>query len=158
MDTTELDTAYRHLLTAAGAISDTAPLAADSRSDIDWTLSHIALSDRILAAAARDVLTGLPATVDNREAMNETAISSLIASTTHTRRVDLVSRNAADLGAAIRAIPDQAAAIPVTLRLVSRDGQPLPEQRLPWGTLIRLRATEHLPGHTERISLLAFAE
>ena len=125
MDTTELDSAYRHLLTAAGAISDTVPLAADSRSDVDWTLSHIALGDRILAAAARDVLTGLPTIVDNREAMDENVISSLIASTTHTQRVDLVSRNAADLGAAIRENPDQAAAIPVTLLLVSRDGRPL---------------------------------
>lgn len=158
MDTTELDDDYRNLLTAAGAISDTAPLAADSRSDIDWTLSHIALSDCILAAAARDVLTGLPAIVDNREVLDETAISSLIASTTHTRRVDLVSRNAADLGAVIRAPPDQAAVIPVKLRLVSRDGQPVPEQRLPWGTLVRLRASEHLPGHTVRIRLLASTE
>ncbi|MFD8549409.1 hypothetical protein [Streptomyces sp. NPDC059649] len=139
MDTTELGNAFRHLLTAAGAISDTALLAADSRSDIDWTLSHIAFSDRVLAAAARDVRTGLPTFVDNREAMDENAISSLIASTTQ-----------------IRAIP--AAAIPVSLRLVSRDGQPLPEQRLPWGTVFRLRATEHLPGHTERISLFASTE
>ncbi|POX38761.1 hypothetical protein C3486_21440 [Streptomyces sp. Ru73] len=158
MDTTELDNAYRHLLAAAGVIGDTAPLAPDSRSGIDWTLSHIALSDRILAAAARDVLTGLPAIVDNREAMDEAAISSLIASTTHTQRVDLVSRNAADLSAVLRATPDQAAAIPVTLRLVSREGRPLPEQRVPWGDLIRLRATEHLPGHTTRIRLLASAQ
>ncbi|KOU49454.1 hypothetical protein ADK54_10470 [Streptomyces sp. WM6378] len=133
-------------------------MAADSRSDIDWTLSHIALSDRILAAAAHDVLTGLLTIVDNREAMDENAISSLIASTTHTQRVDLVSRNSADLGAAIRATLEQAAAIPVPLRLVSRDGQPLPEQRLRRGTLVRLRATEHIPGHTERINLLASAE
>lgn len=158
MDTTELDVAYRHLLTAAEAIGSTTRLAADSRSDIDWTLSHIALSDLMLAAVARNVLNDVPAIVDNREAMDETAISSLIASTTHTQRVDLVSRNAADLGAVIRATPDQAAVRPVKLRLISRDGQPVPEQQLPWGILVRLRATEHLPGHTERIRLLASAE
>ncbi|MEV6796603.1 hypothetical protein AB0M87_32640 [Streptomyces sp. NPDC051320] len=158
MDTTELDVAYRHLLTAAGAISDTTPLAVDSRSDINWTLSHIALSDRILAAAARDVLTGFPAIVDNRNAMDDTAINTLIASTTHTQRVQLVRRNAADLGAVIRAIPDHAAAMPVKLHLVSRDGQSVPEQRLPWSDLILLRATEHLPRHTERLTLLASEE
>ncbi|MFI6730572.1 hypothetical protein [Streptomyces atratus] len=158
MGTTEFDVAYRHLLAAAGAISVTTPLAADLRSDIDWTLSHIALSDRILAAAARDVLTGLPVIVDNRNAMDDTAIRSLVASTTHTQRVDLVSRNAADLGAVIRATPDHAADMPVKLHLVGRDGQPVPEQRLSWGDLLRLRATEHLPGHTERLRLLASAE
>lgn len=157
MDTTALDDAYQLLLAAAGAIGDTATAAADARADIDWTLSHIALSDRMLAATAREVSVGRPATVDNREAMDETAIDSLIASTTHTQRVDLVRRNAADLGAVIRAMPDQAAAAPVTLRLVDRDGRPVPEQRLPWGDLVRLRATAHIPGHAERIRSLTSA-
>lgn len=158
MDATELDVAYRHLLTAAEAISDTAPLAADARSAIDWTLSHIALSDRILAAAAREVLSGLPATVDNRDAMEDRAIASLVASTTHAQRIDLVRRNAADLSALIGAIPDHTAGTPVRLHLVSRDGRPVPDQQLAWRDLIRLRATEHLPGHTARLRSLASAE
>lgn len=79
--------------------------APEARSGIDWTLSRIALSDRILAAAARDVLTGLSPVVDNREAMDNAAITALIASTTRIQRVDLVRRNAGDLSAALKTIP-----------------------------------------------------
>ncbi|MFI6920893.1 hypothetical protein ACIBIZ_13145 [Nonomuraea spiralis] len=158
MNTTRLDAAYRDLLAAAEAISDTATLAAPARSAADWTLSHLALSDRVLAAAARDVLAGLPVTVDNREAMDDTAVNSLVASTTHAQRVDLVRRNATDLSTVIKAIPDDAAATPVRLRLVTRDGEPLPDQQVSFGELIRLRATEHVPGHTARLRTLATTE
>ncbi|WP_143737134.1 hypothetical protein [Microbispora sp. GKU 823] len=155
MDTTELDAAYRNLLTAAEAITDTTALPAHARSAVDWTLSHLALSDPILATAARNVLTGPPTTIDNRQAMDSTAIDSLIISTTHAQRVDLVRRNATDLSTAIKAIPDHAAATLVRLRLVSRDGQPVPDQQLSWSDLICLRATEHLPGHAARLRALA---
>ncbi|MGW2180410.1 hypothetical protein ACWCXX_20350 [Streptomyces sp. NPDC001732] len=155
MDTTGLDAAYRRLLTAAEAISDTRVLATDARSAVDWTLSHLALSDRILATAARDLLAGLPVVIDNRDAMDSTAIASLIASTTHARRIDLVRRNAADLVALITAIPEHTSAAPVRLHLVDRDGRQLPDQQLPWNGLIRLRATEHLPGHAARLTGLS---
>ncbi|MGW4126073.1 hypothetical protein [Nocardia sp. NPDC004711] len=158
MDTTEFDAAYDGLLAAAGSIIDTTLLAPDVRSGIDWTLSHIALSDRVLAAAARDVLTGLFPAVDNRKAMDDAAITALIASTTHIQRVDTIRRNARDLSSVIRTIPDHAAATPVLLRLVSRDGRPLPDQQLLWSDLIRLRAIEHIPGHTEKLTALASTE
>jgi hypothetical protein len=103
-------------------------------------------------------VSDVPAVVDNRDAMDETAINSLIASTTHAQRVERVNRNAGDLGALIRAIPDHAADVPVKIRLVDRHGEPVPEQRLPWGDLIRLRATEHVPGHAERLRSFASAE
>lgn len=157
MNTTEFDAAYHGLLTAAESISGTTSLAPDARSAIDWTLSHIALSDRVLTAAARDVLTGLSPVVDNREAMDSTAITALIARSTHLQRVAMVRRNASDLSAVIRTIPDHAAATPALLRLVSREGQPLPDQRLLWSDLIRLRATEHIPGHTQKLTALASA-
>ncbi|GHE14568.1 hypothetical protein [Streptomyces alanosinicus] len=140
---------------AATEAINTATPSLHARSAIDWTLSHLALSDRILAAAAREVLTGLPVTIDNRRAMDNTAIASLVASTTHTQRVDLVRRNATDLSTVIKAIPDHAATTLVQLRLVGRDGQPVPDQQLSWSDLIRLRATEHLPGHAARLRALA---
>jgi len=95
VDATEFDAAYQGLLTAAESIGDTASLAPDTRSAIDWTHGHFALSDRVLAAAARDVLAGLPPVVDNHDAMDNTTITALIASTTHLQRVKLVRRNAA---------------------------------------------------------------
>ncbi len=154
MDTTELDAAYRTLLTTAASIADTGVLPQKARTAIDWTLTHIALSDRLLAATARDVLIGLAPVVDNRAAMDDAAVTTVIASTTHLERVELVRRNADDLVAALKAIPEHAAATPVLLRLVDRDVRPLPEQRLPWREVVRLRATEHIPGHTARIAAL----
>ncbi|RKT86945.1 hypothetical protein SAMN05421805_12429 [Saccharopolyspora antimicrobica] len=147
MDTAEIDAAYRNLLSIAESIA-----APNERSLVDWTLSHIALSDRILAGTARDVLAGVPPVVDNRSAMDDATITALIASTSHDQRVDMVRRNAADLASAIRAIPARAAATPVLLRLVDREGRSLPEQCLPWSDLVELRATEHIPGHAARLA------
>ncbi|MFI9051981.1 hypothetical protein [Streptomyces sp. NPDC053427] len=155
MDATELDAAYTDLLSEAEAIGDTTPLSADAQSAVDWTLAHLALSDRMLATAARGILSGLSVTIDNRDTLENTAIASLVASTTHAQRVDVVRRNAADLTTVIKAIPDHAAATPVQLHLVGRDGRPVPDQELPWDDLIRLRASEHLPGHTARLKALA---
>ncbi|MFI7612117.1 hypothetical protein ACIBP6_12935 [Nonomuraea terrae] len=154
MNTTALRTAYDGLLAVAEAIGAT-PLTADVRSAVDWTLSHVALSDRLLAAAARDVLSGRPVTVDNRDAMDEAAIASLTGSTTHAERVDLVRRHAAGLRALVEAMPDEAAATPVRIRLVGRDGRAHPDQRITWSELIRLRAEEHVPGHAARLRALA---
>ncbi|MCI2420722.1 hypothetical protein MOQ72_25055 [Saccharopolyspora sp. K220] len=152
MDTSSLDAAYRDLIHNAEAIIDSTRLSEDARSLIDWTTAHLALSDRILAAAARDVLTGVPAVVDNREAMNAKAIDALIGATSPQERVDLVRRNAADLIATVQAVPEHAADTPVRLSIVDRDGHPVPDQQLPWSELIHLRATQHVPGHAARIA------
>ncbi len=62
MNTRDLAAAYQHLFDAAQAISDTSPLDADQRADVDWTLCHIALSDRILSVTARQVRSDPPQT------------------------------------------------------------------------------------------------
>ncbi|MGP4019733.1 hypothetical protein [Saccharopolyspora sp. 5N708] len=153
MDTTGLDAAYRDLIRNAEA-TDSTRLSADARSLIDWTMAHLALSDRILAATARDVLSGIPAVVDNREAMDSATVEALINTTTHQERIDLVRHNAAEFTAAVQAVPEHAAHHPVRVRLVDRDGQPAADQELPWSELIRLRATQHLPGHATRLAEL----
>ncbi|EPD91322.1 hypothetical protein HMPREF1486_05258 [Streptomyces sp. HPH0547] len=91
---------------------------------------------RRFAAGARDVLSGAPAVVDNRAAMDDTAIGTLIASTTHTKRIGLVRGAADGLLAVIRTIPDHAAGRTVRLRPVNREGQPVPEQSMPWHRLV----------------------
>ncbi|WP_055499852.1 hypothetical protein [Streptomyces albus] len=154
MDTSALDLAYRRLLTTAAALDDHSLTESPARDDTDWTLAHIALSDRLLAATARDVLTGAPAVVDNRAAMDDTAIGTLIASTTDAQRIGLVRGAADGLLAVIRTIPGHAAGRPVRLRLVNREGQPVPEQSMPWHRLVELRASTHIPGHTERLAAL----
>jgi len=155
MDATAFDLAYQDLLAAAGSIGESTSLSPDQQDAIDWTLSHIALSDRTLAATARDVLTGRSPVVDNRDAMDDATISALITATNHLQRVDLVRRNAADLSGVITSMPEHVATTLVELRLVSRDGRSLPPQQLPWADLIRLRATDHIPGHAARITALA---
>lgn len=51
----------------------------------------------------------------------------------------------------ITAITDLDGDAPVRLHLVTRTGTPAPDQGLPWNELIRIRATEHLPGHAARL-------
>jgi hypothetical protein len=155
MDTADLDAAYYGLIATAEAITEANQLPAATRATIDWTLSHLALSDRVLAAAARDVLAGIPTLIDNREAMDNPTITALITSTSHAQRIDLVRRNAADLIAVLHATPDHAAHTPVQFRMLDREGHQAPEQHLPWNKLIRMRATEHLPGHTARLTAIA---
>lgn len=46
MDTTQLEAAYRSLLTLVESIPDTTRYPPAAREDIDWALSHISLSDR----------------------------------------------------------------------------------------------------------------
>ena len=155
MDTTDFDAVYSDLLRVAESIRDTANHPVPARDDIDWTLSHIALSDSLLAEAARDIHHGRDAVVNNRGAMNETAITELIASTTHQQRVAMVSDHARELRDALDAIPDRAAERPVLLRLFDRAGDALPEQHTAWQDLITLRITTHIPGHTARIRTYA---
>ncbi|GAA3166762.1 hypothetical protein [Nonomuraea salmonea] len=56
--------------------------------------------------------------------------------------------HATDLITAITGLDGDA---PVRLHLVTRTGTPAPDQGLPWNELIRIRATEHLPGHAARL-------
>ncbi|MEV4760710.1 hypothetical protein AB0J86_37185 [Micromonospora sp. NPDC049559] len=152
MNITELAGAYRELLAAAGAITDTAQLPPVPRATVDWTLSHVALSDTMLATAAARVRDGLPAEVDNRDAMDERAIAALVDATTHAERVDRVRANGEALVATVRTIPDERADTLVRLRIVDRSGRQVVDERRPWSELVRLRATEHLPGHAARIA------
>ncbi|MGW6555349.1 hypothetical protein ACWGBV_34420, partial [Streptomyces sp. NPDC055051] len=97
MKTNELLLAYQELLDAAELITDTSPLGESDRAQIDWILAHIALSDRALAEAGRDVLAGRAARLDNERAMSKSEIGRILASTTHAERAELVRRNAMEL-------------------------------------------------------------
>ncbi|MER5394343.1 hypothetical protein [Saccharopolyspora sp. NPDC002686] len=155
MNTNALETAYPELIRNAEAITDATPLTEQARTLADWTIAHVALSDRILAAAARDLLVGAPVVVDNREAMDPATLNALISRTSHQERIALVRRNADYFTATVQCIPDHAARIPVRLSLVDRDGNSVPDRHLPWDELIHVRATQHLPGHAARLAELA---
>lgn len=157
MHTRELANAYENLLDAAESITESTPLTPDERSDTDWTLSHVALSDRLLATAAREILAGESTLIDNFPAMDPAAISALIASTTHVQRIDAVRRNGAEFLELVGQTPEQAGETSVRLRIFDRDGRHSSDTQLPWGELIRLRAREHVPGHAARLAAFAAA-
>jgi hypothetical protein len=155
MDTTDLADAYHQLIEAAGGITDTTGTAAE-RADVDWLLAHIALSDRILATAARHVLAGTPeVVVDNAPAMDERTIGELIAATTHPERIDVLRRNAAELIDLITQIPESAASTQVRLRIHNRQGQHVSDSQLAWDGLVRIRAEKNIPGHALRLADIA---
>lgn len=157
MNTRDLAAAYQHLFDAAQAISDTSPLDPDQRADVDWTLCHIALSDRILSAAAGQVRSDRPQTtgklvVDNQPAMDPDAIAAMTASTTHHDRIAAVRQHAATLITELDQTPDQAAQAPLTLRFHDKTGQHVGDTDMTWADLIDLRTRQHIPAHATRLA------
>ncbi|MFI9206026.1 hypothetical protein [Streptomyces sp. NPDC053048] len=156
MDITDLAEAYRQLVNAAEGITDSTPVTATERADVDWRLAHIALSDRILASAARDVLGGAESVlVDNQPAMDAHAIAGLIASTTHPQRIDAMRRNAAELMDLLELTGEGAGNTTVHLRIHDRDGRHVSDSRMTWSDLIGVRANQNIPGHAVRLAELA---
>lgn len=152
METKDLSRAYKELLAAAEAVTDDGPLTDADRAQTDWLLAHIALSDRALADAARQVLTGQEARIDNASAMSKTEIGRVIAATTHAERIDMVQRNAQELIDLLDRTPDSAAVSSVRARLVDRSGEVVFDSDLTWGDVVKMRAVEHIPGHAATIA------
>ncbi|MDH6131845.1 hypothetical protein P3T37_001219 [Kitasatospora sp. MAA4] len=151
MDTSQLNHAYRTLLDAANGLTEDDPLSEAARADVDWTLAHLALSDRLLASTARSILAARPGELDNTAAMSPQAIAALVDATSHFQRVDMVRRNAAELTALLERIPYHHGTTPVSVRLVDRAGSTVFTGNVPWGEIVRRRAQDQLPGHTARL-------
>jgi hypothetical protein len=152
VETKDLSRAYKELLAAAEAITDGGPLAEADRAQTDWLLAHIALSDRALADAARQVLAGQEGRIDNASAMSKTEIARVISATTHAERIDMVRRNAQELIDVLERTPDSAATASVRARLVDRAGEVVFDTDLAWGAVVRMRAVEHIPGHAATLA------
>ncbi|MFF4652765.1 hypothetical protein [Streptomyces sp. NPDC001380] len=162
MDTTSLRTAYTGLLdaaAAAGAAAQAGRPTAEPPGEpgAERTLAHVALGDRLLAAAARRLLEGATPSVDNAPAVDPAAIDALTSSAGHDVLADLVRRNAAELLGLVERLPDDAALRLVRVRLVDGSGREAFSGEVPWGELLRVRAEEHLPGHADRLRRLAAA-
>lgn len=151
METTVLEEAYAGLITAALAAPPQQPAAPAGGRGTDWTLAHIALSDRLLASTAREILTSVPPVLDNGPAMDPAAIEELTSSAGRDVLVELVRRNGAELVGLIARIPSENRSVPVAVRLVGDTGQELFAGPMPWGEIVRVRAEEHIPGHTARL-------
>ncbi|MEU3558223.1 hypothetical protein [Streptomyces fragilis] len=148
MDTKELFRAYKELFAAAEHIADDPLLVGADRTQVDWTLAHIALSDRALVDVGHAVLSGEDAVLDNAQAMSKSEIGRVISSTSYGERVEMVRRNAAALIDVLDISPEETSDATVRARLVDREGKVVFDEDLKWGDVICMRATEHLPGHT----------
>ena len=90
MNTDRLVAAYDDLLTAA-ALLDLASLAAPQRDEAEWLIAHLILSDPILIAAAGHLLEGADTVVvDKRHAMDDDAITTVLASLSHDDRIQAI--------------------------------------------------------------------
>ncbi|MBP2706816.1 hypothetical protein JOL79_23705 [Microbispora sp. RL4-1S] len=154
MRTEDLSQAYDKLLSVAGAITDDDPITEAARTQIDWVITHIALSDRMLADTARSILNGREAYVDNASAMSSTTIGTLVSTSSHRDRVDMARHNAHVLIGILDEMPQAAADVDVRTRLVNRDGETVFDGFLAWGDIIHTRTTQHIPGHTATLARL----
>ncbi|MEW2043785.1 hypothetical protein AB0885_43745, partial [Streptomyces sp. NPDC005534] len=159
METAVLEEAYAGLIAAATAapLGHQASAPRPDEHDADWTLAHIALSDRLLASTARQVLAGDPAGLDNGPAMDPKAVEELTSSVDRDVLVELVRRNAAEFVGLLAQTPENQRATPVIVRLVGDKGEELFSGAVPWGEIVRLRAEDHIPGHTGRLRRMARA-
>ncbi|MEU8789557.1 MmgE/PrpD family protein [Streptomyces sp. NPDC048643] len=159
METAALEEAYTGLIAAAtaAALGDRPSVPQPGERDADWTLAHVALSDRLLASTARQVLAGDAAGLDNGPAMDPKAIEELTSSVDRDVLVELVRRNAAEFVGLLARTPQNQRATPVSVRLVGDQGEELFSGAVPWGEIVRLRAEDHLPGHTGRLRRIARA-
>lgn len=151
MDVDTLAGAYRRLTSAARRVAGSDALSTADWAQIDWTLSHVLLSDAMLAETARRMLAGEPASIDNSGAMDTSAISTLIDTTSHAERIVMVSDNADRLVELIGRMPGESAAVMVPTRLVDRAGKEVLNDTLRWGDLVKARSTEQIPGHAARL-------
>ncbi|WP_335941535.1 hypothetical protein [Streptomyces sp. PTD5-9] len=155
MDITALASEYDSLIAQAEAITDTTPLEAATRADVDWRLCHIALADRIITTALREQINGHPATVDNQPSMDPDRIKKMISTTTHAQRVDSVRRNWAELRSLLVACSPTDTQARLTLRMHDRDGEYVSDSVLTWSDLIEMRTTRHIPGHRDALAQAA---
>ncbi|MEV5178059.1 hypothetical protein AB0L10_45345, partial [Streptomyces flaveolus] len=106
------------------------------------------------ADAARQVLAGKEARIDNASAMSKTEIARVISATTHAERIDMVRRNAREFIDLLDRTPDAAGAASVRARLLDRSGTVVFDSDLAWGDVVKMRAVEHIPGHAATLASL----
>jgi len=149
VDSTELRHAYATFLDVAREGGFGLP-PADG-----WTaeqvLAHIALNDRALIAATRDVLAGVPTSLDNRP------VTSGVRLARHARErgglspliedIDTSSRTLCDL---VDRMDDHLARTEVPTHLVDGDEVRL-DGPLPWGRVVGGASRYHLEVHAEQL-------
>jgi hypothetical protein len=140
MDTTDLRKAYESVAVEAEAGGFGAPPPGEW--DAGRIVGHLALGDDLLAAVTADILAGRPARFDNRASLQPAAVD-----------VDVLRRSGARLCDLIDRLTDEQAATVVPVFI--QDGDEIRVDRpMPWGMLLGIQASFHLPAHGEQLKAL----
>jgi hypothetical protein len=150
METEQLALAYERLVAAATEAGRTG-LTEDQRAQVDWTLGHVVLSDRMLTDVAWRVRAGREARIDNGGAMDERAIAAVVATSSHDERTTMVANQARALLAVIADTATDRATTVLPARLVDRTGTEVFSGEVVWGELLSARANHQIPGHAARL-------
>lgn len=152
MDTNELEKAYRELLDVGRQGGFGAP--PEGEWGAEMVLAHVAVNDRLLAAATAAVLDGRPAPYDNTASASEPLLEALAqAAGDWDGLLAEVRRCGLALVALTRQLDDAQAATPVETRIID-GGQVRVEAPLPWSGVLVTHAQVHLLEHAEQLRSL----
>lgn len=152
MDTTELEEAYRGLLDLAREGGFGSP--PDNGWGADLVLAHVAVNDRLLAAATAAVLDGRPAPYDNTVSASEPLLEALArAAGDWDGLLAEVRRCGLALVMLARQLDDAQATTPVQTRIVD-GGDVRVEAPMPWSGVLATHAQVHLIEHAQQLRSL----
>jgi hypothetical protein len=140
MDTTDLRKAYEGVAVevAAGGFGPPPP----GEWDAGRIVGHLALNDDLLAAVTADILAGRPARFDNRASLQPSPAGVEVLRRSGARLCDLAGQ----------LTPEQAATV---VPVLIQDGEDIAVDRpMPWGVLLGIQASFHLPAHGEQLRAL----
>jgi hypothetical protein len=140
VDTTELRKAYESVAVeaAAGGFGPPPP----GEWDAGRIVAHLTLNDGLLASTTEAVLAGRPASFDNRPSLDPEpgTVEALRAS--GARLCDLMDRLTEEQAATV---------VPILIQ----DGTEIAVDRpMPWGVLLGIQASFHLPAHADQLRAL----
>jgi hypothetical protein len=140
MDTTELRAAYE----SVAAEVDTGGFGPPPPGEWDAgrIVAHLALNDDLLASVTEAVLAGLAVGFDNRASLRPEPAT-----------VDVLRRSGARLCDLVDRLTEEQAA--TVLPVLIQDGDEIAVDRpMPWGVLLGLQASFHLPAHGDQLRAL----
>jgi hypothetical protein len=151
MDTADLRQAYEVLCAEAAAGGFGPPPTGE------WTaeqvVAHVATNDRLLAETTEAVLAGDPKAYYNHDAIDAARLDTVVAERGDLGGlVELVRATSAALVALAERLDEQND-LPVHTQI--RDGDHMMvDQPLPWGQVLAMHASAHLPIHTRQLRSL----
>jgi hypothetical protein len=140
MDTTELRKAYESVAAEAEAGGFGPPPPGEW--DAGRIVAHLALNDDLLASVTEAVLAGRAVRFDNRASLHPEPATVDVLRRSGARLCDLVDRLTGEQAATV---------VPVLIQ----DGEEIAvDQPMPWGVLLGIQASFHLPAHGKQLAAL----